>query len=369
MPPVASFFSQSYAEAREKFLKAAEAAGAQIVDSHPHPLKGPDGGDLATDVAWLGPRDAKKLLVLNSSTHGIEGYCGSGCQISWLENRHYHRDSTPDVAALIIHAINPYGFAHGRRVNEDNVDLNRNFVDFSGELPSNPDYEALQEHVNPAQWTPEAIARADAAIAAFYKMPNTDFVPKAVHRGQYVNAKGTFYGGTKPTWSRRTFESIAGEWMRRASDLCLVDYHTGLGPLGFGDLYYGGSAGEGMARKWFDHVTPTVEQIEEAKKNPALHVPGSIQGTLSRSLVNTLSNVRLTVGGIEYGTIPPAEVLGSLRADNWLYAHGDPSSAMGKEIKGKVREAFYPSVFEWKIMVASRSNDVLRQALAGLARA
>src|SRR5688572_17435979 len=74
---VTSFFSQSYAEAREKFLAAAEAAGAHLVDSHPHPLKGPDGGDLATDVAWLGPRDARKLLVLNSSTHGIEGYCGS----------------------------------------------------------------------------------------------------------------------------------------------------------------------------------------------------------------------------------------------------------------------------------------------------
>ena len=73
MPSVASFFSNTYAEAREKFLKAAEAAGAEIVDSYVHPMKGPDGGDLATDVAWLGPRTAKKLLVLGSSTHGIEG--------------------------------------------------------------------------------------------------------------------------------------------------------------------------------------------------------------------------------------------------------------------------------------------------------
>jgi hypothetical protein len=369
MPTVASFFSQSYAEAREKFLKSAEAAGAHLLDSYPHPLKGPDGGALATDLAWLGPRDAKKLLVLTSSTHGIEGYCGSGCQISWLENRHYHRDAAPDTAALIVHAINPHGFAHGRRVTEDNVDLNRNFVDFAKPLPRNPDYEALQEHVNPKEWTPQAIARADAAIAAYYKMPNTDFVPKAVHRGQYVNAKGTFYGGTGPTWSRRTFESIAARWMRGVTDLCLVDYHTGLGPMGFGDLYYGGSAGEGMARKWFDHVTPTEEEIEAARKDPSKHVPGSIQGTLSRSLVGTLPGTRLTVGGIEYGTHPVSEVLGSLRADNWLYAHGDPASAQGREIKAKVREAFYPSIPEWKIMVTSRSNDVLRQALAGLARA
>ncbi len=369
MPPIASFFSNAYAEAREKFLQAAEAAGAQIVDSHPHPLKGPDGGALATDVAWLGPRDAKKLLVLVSSTHGIEGYCGSGCQISWLANRHYHRDATPDVAALLIHAINPHGFAHGRRVTEENVDLNRNFVDFTAPLPRNVDYEALQDHVNPKEWGPEILARADAAIAAFYKMPNTDFVPKAVHRGQYVNPKGTFYGGAQPSWSRRTLEAITAKWLRGASDLCLVDYHTGLGPLGFGDLYYGGRSSEGMARHWFDHVTPSLEQIAEARKDPSIHIPGSIAGTLSQSMVDALPGVRVTAGGIEYGTLPVRDVLGSLRADNWLYAHGDPASAMGKEIKARVREAFYPSIFEWKIMVTSRSNDVLRQALAGLARA
>ncbi len=368
-PPVASFFSRSYAEAREKFLEAAEAAGAQLVDSHKHPLKGPDGGALATDVAWLGPREAKKLLVLNSSTHGIEGYCGSGCQISWLQNRHYHRDGTPDVAALLIHAFNPHGFAHGRRVTEDNVDLNRNFVDFSKPLPRNPDYEALQEHVNPRDWTPAVLTAADAAVAKFYGMPNTDFVPKAIHRGQYVNAKGTFYGGAQPSWSRRTMEAIATKWMRGASDLCLVDYHTGLGPLGFGDLYFGGRASEGMARRWFDHVTPTLEDIEAAKQDPSRHLPGSIAGTLSEAVWNSLAGVRVTAGGIEYGTLPVRDVLGSLRADNWLYAHGDPASAQGQEIKAKVREAFYPSVPEWKVMVTSRSNDVLRQALAGLARA
>jgi hypothetical protein len=369
MPSVASFFSQSYAEAREKFLATATAAGAQIVDSFRHPLKGPSGGELATDVAWLGPRDARKLLVLTSSTHGIEGYCGSGCQISWLANRHYHRDGRPDVAAVLIHAINPHGFAHGRRVTEENVDLNRNFVDFAQPLPRNPDYEALQEHVNPREWTPEVLARADAAIAAFYKMPNTDFVPKAVHRGQYVNPQGTFYGGARPSWSRRTLEAITVKWLRGASDLCLVDYHTGLGPMGFGDLYYGGRTGEGMARQWFDHVTPTLEDLEAAKKDPSIHVPGSLAGTLSQSLVGALPDTRCTVGGIEYGTRPVREVLGALRADNWLHARGDPASVMGREIKLRVREAFYPSIPEWPIMVTSRSNDILRQALAGLARA
>ena len=370
MPSVASFFSDSYAEAREKFLKAADTAGAEFVESVPHPLKGPDGGDLATDIAWVGPRSAKKRLLLISSTHGIEGYCGSGCQVSWLENRHYYRDAKPDTAVILVHAINPHGFAHGRRVTEDNVDLNRNFLDFSKPLPKNVDYEALQDHVNPREWTPDALARADQAIAAYYKMPNTDFLPRAVHGGQYVNDKGTYFGGFKPTWSNATLRALTEKHLKGATDVGVIDYHTGLGPLGHGDMIYGGRSGEGQARQWWDHVTPTAEELKaERERTGTEHLANAIPGTLSEAIVAALPGVRLTAGGIEYGTHDIRTVLKSLRADNWVHVHGDPSSAFGREAKALVREMFYPSVFEWKIMVASRSNDVIRQALTGLAAA
>ena len=32
------------------------------------------------------------------------------------------------VRVVIVHAVNPYGFACGRRFNEDGVDLNRNVL-------------------------------------------------------------------------------------------------------------------------------------------------------------------------------------------------------------------------------------------------
>ena len=44
---VASFFSQGYAEAREKFLAALEVAEGRLVESALHPLRGPDGGTRA----------------------------------------------------------------------------------------------------------------------------------------------------------------------------------------------------------------------------------------------------------------------------------------------------------------------------------
>ena len=81
-----------------------------------------------------------------AGTHGVEGHCGSGAQVAWLQQGGPAR-LPPRTGALLIHAINPHGFAWGRRVNEDNIDLNRNFVDHSQPHPANADYEALREHI------------------------------------------------------------------------------------------------------------------------------------------------------------------------------------------------------------------------------
>ena len=125
----ADSFSSSYSEAREKFQEAVAAAGCNA-ESFKHPCFGPGGEKLAADAAWFGPSDASRVLVLISGTHGVEGYCGSGAQVDWLRREEF-KLLPADMGVLMIYAINPYGFAWMRRVNEDNVDVNRNWVDFS----------------------------------------------------------------------------------------------------------------------------------------------------------------------------------------------------------------------------------------------
>ncbi|MFM8989295.1 MAG: DUF2817 domain-containing protein, partial [Alphaproteobacteria bacterium] len=114
-------------------LAAAAAAGAAI-ETHPHPLRGPAGERLFCDVARLGPARAARALVTMSATHGVEGHCGSGAQVATLREG-LLRDLPRDTCAVAIHAINPHGFAWSRRVTEDNVDLNRNFVDHAQPYP------------------------------------------------------------------------------------------------------------------------------------------------------------------------------------------------------------------------------------------
>src|SRR3954466_11012291 len=95
-----------YQQARTEFLDAAARRGARITH-HEHPLRGPDGGELATDVAVLGRPDAPRRLLVISGTHGVEGFAGSLCETAWLRDG---VDLPNDLAVVVIHALNPYGF-------------------------------------------------------------------------------------------------------------------------------------------------------------------------------------------------------------------------------------------------------------------
>jgi hypothetical protein len=96
---------------------------------------------------------------------------------------------------LLIHAINPHGFAWQRRVNEENVDLNRNFVGHGGGYPANEGYEQLRDSICPREWTPESRAAADKALYAYRDQHGAMALQGAIMSGQYIHADGVFYGG------------------------------------------------------------------------------------------------------------------------------------------------------------------------------
>ena len=139
---VTSYFSATYGEARDKFLKACSNRGLEV-DSRLNPnVVGARGEDLFMDVVHIGAKKTAKVLFLMSGTHGVEGYCGSGAQIGFLKEG-YFSDLPDDLSIVLVHAMNPYGFSHDRRVNEDNVDLNRNFLDFSAPDRPASNYEKI----------------------------------------------------------------------------------------------------------------------------------------------------------------------------------------------------------------------------------
>jgi hypothetical protein len=351
------FYSANYEEARKKFLATAAAAGAEIA-SIPHPLKGPRSEALATDVGRIGAHDAKKVLVTSSATHGVEGFCGSACQIGLFETN-LAQSLPPDTALLQIHAHNPHGFAYERRVTEDNVDLNRNSIDFSRPLPTSPAYDEIHAALVPTDWDGPARAAADEAIAAYVRERGFPAFQAAVTGGQYAHPDGLFYGGSKPTWSHQTIRSIALEMLRGKKHVALIDFHSGLGPRGQAELLsFRQNSDYQRAREWYGDVkSPGAVDSQSA----------AVVGTIDRLYRDAVGVENFTFLVIEYGTVPIEDMLLALRADNWLYLHGDVSAPLGRRIKSDIRAAFYGEDVAWKTDIWTRGQELARRALAGLA--
>lgn len=359
MQAASSYFSGTYPEARAKFLEAARRAGARV-NHHEHPLKGPEGETIATDVARIGPEDASRILAIGSGTHGVEGYCGSGVQTALLSEG--FADELPDGTALVlVHAINPYGFAWNRRVNEDNVDLNRNFIDHSKPYPENPGYEELADAINPRDLSPETMAKSRARMKAYAEKHGHRAMQHALSAGQYTHPDGVQFGGRKPVWSNRTLRKIIREEMGNADRVVFVDIHTGLGARGQGEMICvepetSGSY-ERMRRWWGDIVHSTV-----GGSSVSSDVPGSIPVCFAEELKGR----EVTSGGLEFGTVPIAQVTIALQSDNWLHQNGGAENPRAKEIAKAIRDAFYVDADDWKEMVTAQTRDICRAALKGL---
>jgi len=359
---VSRHFPTDYRDARSRFLAAAASTGA-VTEAIQHPLRGPHSEKLFTDVAWIGPRDARAALVTLSATHGVEGYCGTGCQVAWLEEGLY-RELPRGVAVLAIHAINPHGYAWTRRVTEDNVDLNRNFVDHAQPHPANPGYAALADIVTPPVWNRESIDQTTRALEAFRTEQGEAAYRAAIFSGQFVDPYGIFFGGHSATWSNRTLVAILRRYLSTVPHVAIVDYHTGLGPYGHGELIYGMPADTELFRRmqaWLDNEVKSTDLGTSAAQ--------PINGMNQAGMVAALPGSQVHVVALEYGTWEPPVVLTSLRADNWLHKHGEIDSPQGRSIKAEIRHALYPDADDWRNLVWDRALQINRGLINGLAQA
>ena len=356
-------FGATYAQARKLFLDAARAAGARL-ESHEHPdARGAEGETLAMDVALLGDAAAPSALVVTSGTHGGEGFCGSGCEVALLSDASFlKRAEAANVALVFIHAVNPYGFSHLRRVNEDNVDLNRNFRDFTQPAPRNPGYAALHSTLLPEQWPPTPANQQ--ALGAFVAQHGAMALQSAVTIGQYEFPDGVFFGGTQPTWSNRTLRAVLRQHVASRRRFGWIDVHTGLGPSGHGEkIHMGRDDADDLARTrrwWGDDVT----SFHQGSSSSA-----AVQGWIGLAAYDECPNAEFTGIGLEYGTLPLDQVLLALRGDHWLHLHPDAPAAARAAITAAMRAAFYPDEDAWRAHILEQAHAVAEAAIRELASA
>jgi hypothetical protein len=355
------FFASTYSLARDKFLAAARATGARL-STYIHPTQtGPDGESLSVDVAHLGVPTASRQLLVISGTHGLEGYAGSAAQLAWLQLG--NSTALPrDLGVLLVHGLNPFGFAHFTRTTENNVDLNRNFVDHGQAIAENPDYERLHLHLKASNWGWEFLDRMAEAEAQYRTEFGADALFNARVKGQYSYADGLFYGGNQREWSNLVLERIVHEHLTPARQVVLIDWHTGLGKYGepfFLSFSPADSDEYRQATRWWGR-----DRIENARPH-GLARP-AYSGLVFHGVASFLGGRPLAGAVIEFGT-REIDMNKAQPLDQWLRFRAPRNTERFAQLQLDLRDAYVPFSQEWRRRVICESVAITEQAIAGLA--
>lgn len=363
-------FSGNYDEARAKFLKAAERAGGLLSSHEQLDQRGPAGERLFLDTAWFGRGDATTVLINLSGTHGAEGFAGSAAQLAWIEDG----GATAlegDIAVMMVHAVNAFGFAHRLRCTQDNIDLNRNWIDHTKPTPANEIYRELHPLLCPADIGEAALTQAAEEVAERAKEYGQWTIDDALSRGQYDFADGYYYGGRKAAWPRLTLSRIVRDRLASARKVGVIDWHSG--PVGDGELIYlcyadKASDSFARARSWWGESNLDDNEVDRlwGGRRPGRH------GILVDGIAALLAPGATLAGGvIEFcSAAPPDGPAGAFRIpmlERWLRFVAGFDAPQSAAIRDEIRHNYAPQRSVWEQRVIDNALEVYDATLTGLA--
>ncbi len=346
-----TFFSPDYAVARDRFRDAARTAGASL-DALSIEARGPRQEPLTIDIAHFGTRDARSVLVHTSGLHGVEAYAGAAVQLAALEAP----PSPPEGCALVlVHVLNPYGMAWLRRTNENNVDLNRNFLRRDERWEGAPAlYPRLDPLLNPPSPPARDGFRLRLALAALrHGLPASR---QAIAEGQYDFPRGLFYGGKALESGPRQYLDWLSRNLARAARLFAIDLHTGLGRRGEESLF----VEPGVNTTSTADLERALDRrlIDPATGRAAYQIRGGLGGALSQALPGVRADFVLQ----EIGTRPALAVLHALREENRWHHYG--TADLRHPAKHALLEALCPTAAGWRRRAVGHGLSLLRAAAA-----
>lgn len=350
-------FPDDYAAARGRFLDLAGAHWARL-DSYALAAHGPGDEALVTDIAWLGPSAASRVLVVQSGVHGVEAFAGSAVQCELLARG---VAAAADTALVMVHVVNPYGMAWRRRVNDANVDLNRNCLGpgevYAGAAPA---YRRLNSLINP----PSPPRRDFFVPRVLAQVVRHGFEPlkQALALGQYEYPMGLFYGGAALQPEVCNLKQWLVARLGDVEQIVVVDLHTGLGRFGACSVFPGLPLESGVARELAARLGPMrMAAVDNGGSGYA------IKGGLVNLYRQACRGARLVYLTVEFGTWPMLKVLHALREENRAYFHGSGTRNHGA---GKrLMRVLCPESERWRTCVVRSGVDLVASLFRYLAGA
>lgn len=351
-----SVFCPSYVSAKSLFL-ALIKANPHVATSGSFPLADTLTVDvnLSSEYAWLGPQHAENVVVIISGTHGVEGFAGAAIQNDFIQQLDDDFLLPTNTAVLVIFALNPFGFLHSRRCDEQGIDLNRNFIDFSRSRPMNSGYQTLA----PAIYMHDDTCRAQRFDQYRQEHGQTAY-EIAMSGGQYSDALGPFFGGLDKAHGRKVIEALIVLFNLAQRHLVVLDIHTGLGPYGHGELINDhpfNSVGFHQANTWFG-ASVTSPAVGDSSSVPKL-------GLLDYCWHDIMLERGCFVT-LEFGTYGTQALFDVILNDHRSWATADTEQiAKSAEL---MQAHFYPMDTYWRELVLIKGRQVIQQALVGISR-
>ncbi len=346
----ANAFSSDYLQARSRLVEAATTKGWK------HRAMDYGVDDLTIDALWLGPQKAKRVCVVSSALHGVEGYLGSAIQLQFAS-------ATPPTlpkgtAVLLLHALNPYGFHNTRRWDIDNIDLNRNFLLDDQAFEGSPElYPSLDGWFNPK--TPVGplrlgfYAQAVSTIARKGMPALKDTLPV----GQYDFPKGLFFGGNGPSRTQMILKKQLPRWLRTADRVIHIDFHSGIGTWAGYKLFPNHTDEARLSRLNEVFGAESIEPWDPAKTSY------TIRGGLGEWLAETFPFAEYDCLTAEFGTYNVLRIVEALRTENRQFQWGEPTAPATRSAKSHLKEAFAPKSADWRNRCVEQGLGIVRQAL------
>lgn len=350
------YFYNTYDEIREHLKERADMLKADGVTVDVSEYAIDEDDSLYIDKLYL-PSEGEKenLIVLTTGVHGMEGYIGSVMLDVFFEEI-YPGIDTDDTGVLVVANINPYGMKYMRRYNENNVDLNRNFIlDWENfDLSSNKDYPQVKEFLQPegkignALWH-EAGFYLNLAKEAITK--GADKVSDALLSGQYEYPEGVYYGGNGDEKSTAYLKGVFDDCLEgEYENIIHIDIHSGYGPrynmVIFNSVYETMTEAETKKAFGYDYVISHDSESFYA-------TTGDTTDFFYRLAESKNTDKELFSTCFEFGTIGDSfiESILSLKYtvdENRQHWYPTDNSISAEVVRENYYELFYPTETQWR---------------------
>lgn len=343
-------FLRIYSEAKDSFEELAiKLEGQGIYGAVPITSKESFNWYLHNEIQEPKPN----LIIITSGLHGAEGSTGSRLQRSLMKFLIEQKQPLNNTDILFLHILNPWGMKHGRRVSEENIDLNRSFHIESTRI-ENKGYAVFDPLINPIQ---PASSSYLERIGFWFKLlirvaqHGKDQLRQAILQGQFEFPKGIFYGGTEKNPLQTALEKFLLPLMKKRKHVFLFDIHTGYGERGVLHLFAGDVAktDRNNFQKYFQGHNIDWNDHKDFYKT-------------SGDLVNWIKSIgdsgsQIIPITLEFGTSDSQTLIGSILSletmvlENQLYHHNSTKPQHAQEIKFMFEELFAPSDTNWQKQV------------------